>query len=160
MKWRVGVRYTSLYFDSQSTQSPLVSDASSSVVGQRETNSYWGVGPHAGLELAWNPHLRGLLLVGNVDATDRLGRIRQQYMEESATTASLLQQATGISSSQDVPSINGRLGLAWKPPELTGLRLFVGYEYEYWWNVGRLSLITARGELWDQGVVLQAQYDF
>jgi hypothetical protein len=159
MKWRVGARFSSIYFDSGDIQSPQLASAGSGVLGQQESNYYWGIGVHAGLELAWNTHWHGLLVVGSTDLADSFGRIRQQYSEQVVTPSPAL-QATSISSSQDAPSAIGRAGLAWRPPELPELRIFAGYQYEYWWNVGRISLITARGELWDQGVVLQAQYDF
>ena len=40
------------------------------------------------------------------------------------------------------------------------MHFFLGYQFEYWWNVGRLSTSFARGELEDQGVVLRAEFNF
>jgi hypothetical protein len=65
-----------------------------------------------------------------------------------------------LSSSQAVPMINVQAGIGWQPSTMPNLRLFAGFEYEYWWNVGRFSLTTSRGELSDQGVGLRAEFNF
>ena len=52
------------------------------------------------------------------------------------------------------------LGLAWQLPQHHHFRFSVGYEYEYWWNVGRISTSTPRGEMSDQGILLRAELNF
>ena len=56
--------------------------------------------------------------------------------------------------------VNLFAGLRWCPPDYRYLHVFVGYQYEYWWNVGRLSTTSSRGELSDQGVQMQAEFNF
>jgi hypothetical protein len=158
MKWHVGVRLTYLYFDSRAEESFADAAAGSGIVEQRETNSYWGIGPHAGVELARHFDGTGLSFVTSVDATSLLGRIRQGFFETDTTGAT---GSTYNSGSQEVPVVNFKAGLNWQPKRYPELSVFVGYEYEYWWNVGRLSSTPdSRGEMKDQGILLRVGYNF
>ena len=65
---------------------------------------------------------------------------------------------TSRNNGQAVPTIDLFLGLSWQPSRCS--RLSLGYEYEYWWNIGRLSNFTSRGELSDQGIVLRAEFSW
>jgi hypothetical protein len=44
------------------------------------------------------------------------------------------------------------------------VRLFAGYQFEYWWNVGRFNPSGAppasQGEFFDQGAILRAELNF
>jgi hypothetical protein len=40
------------------------------------------------------------------------------------------------------------------------VHLSVGYEYEYWWNVARLSNGISRGEWGEQGILVRAAFNF
>jgi hypothetical protein len=57
--------------------------------------------------------------------------------------------------------LTAELGLRWQPAFWPHTLVFLGYQYEYWWNVGRLSLTdTSRGELSDQSILLRAEFNF
>jgi hypothetical protein len=105
-----------------------------------------------------------LALVGRVDGWISLGRIRQGFFEVATTPGPVglpLVSETRLSSSQAVPSLNIQLGLGWQPPGWCNTHFFLGYGYEYWWNVGRESnTLDSRGELSDQGVLLRAEFNF
>jgi hypothetical protein len=164
MKWRLGVRLAFLYFDSRGDEAFDVAAAGSGVFDQRVSGSYWGIGPHAGVELARRIDGTGLALVGSVDFTDLFGRVRQGFFEK----ATMLDEAglpltgeTRASGTQDVPILNLRLGVSWTPPEFPSAQVFIGYQYEYWWNVGKVSTTGQRGaELSDQGVTVRAEITF
>src|SRR5262249_7690250 len=98
-----------------------------------------------------------------VDGASLLGRIRQNFFAESTTPGAngqLLSGNTRHSVSQSVPTINAFLGLRWQPPSYPHVHVSAGYDYEYWWNVGRNSSTTSRGTLSDQGVLLRAEFNF
>jgi hypothetical protein len=104
-----------------------------------------------------------LALVGSVDGATLLGRIRQNFFEESTTlgaSGQLLSGSTRESVSQDVPIINAFIGLSWQPSSWPSVCISAGYQYEYWWNVGRNSSTISRGELSDQGVLLRARFNW
>jgi hypothetical protein len=169
MKWFVGTRLTYLYYDA-SAQGPGIlqepegeAAAGGGVFGTATSNSYVGFGPHFGLELSRKLAESGLAIVGCIDSAIELGRIRQGFFEQSKlldTSGLPLVGQTRESSSQAVPMINTQLGVSWQPPGWHDVHLFAGYEYEYWWNAGRLSKGLSRGELSDQGVALRAEFNF
>jgi hypothetical protein len=68
---------------------------------------------------------------------------------------------------QAAPIVTGRAGLSWRPSPTSGTRLFIGYQYMSIWNLNVLPQFTAvpysppsTGQLWTQGVVLQATFNY
>ena len=61
----------------------------------------------------------------------------------------------------EVPIVNFRVGLGWQPPSYPNLHLYVGYVYEFWWQMG-IESNTARSHLFfdNQGVTFSAAVDF
>jgi hypothetical protein len=160
MKWRFGLRWADAFFDSRLEEPFSAAAAGGGIFETHVSNNFWGVGPHAGLELTRRCGPWGLMFVSSVDAATLLGRIRQNFFEESTTLDSGGQPLAGNirrSVSQDVPIINAFVGLGWQPPCCQCLSIYAGYAYEYWWNVGRNSDTSSRGELSDQGVLLRAE---
>jgi hypothetical protein len=163
MKWRFGLRWADAFFDSRSDEPFAAAATGTGVFERRTSNNFWGIGPHLGLELTRHLHQWGLDVVGRIDAATLLGRIHQDFFEESTTpigNGQLLAGNTRLSVSQDVPMIYAFIGLGWRPPSCPCLSVYAGYEYEYWWNLGRNSNTTSRGELSDQGVLLQAAFNW
>jgi hypothetical protein len=56
--------------------------------------------------------------------------------------------------------INLQLGINWIPPTWPAAHLFVGYQGEHWWNVGREGEVDNHGELSDEGVVFRGGFEF
>ncbi len=163
MKWRVGVQLTYIYFDSLASQSAGAAAAVGGILSEHETNSYVGGGPHAGLELSHGMGWDGLSVLGRMNVYDNIGRIRQGFFADTLALGVVGEPQTGdgsLSSSQAVAEAQGQLGIAWQPPQWENVRLFCGYEIDYWWNVGRFSLTTSRAQMYYQGVMLQTQIDF
>jgi hypothetical protein len=164
MQWRFGLRWASIYYDANSTESFDEAAAGSGIFSARATDRFVGIGPHLGVELARRLDERGLSLVGWIDGWISLGRIRQGFFEESTMLGpgGLPSGAISqVSSSQAVPALNVQAGLGYQPPEYPNVELFVGYQYEYWWNVGRLSITTnSRGELSDQGITFRVGFNY
>jgi hypothetical protein len=163
MKWRFGLRWADVFFDSQAVEPFAAAAAASGIFETKSSNNFWGIGPHAGLELDERIGCSGLSLVGSIDAATLLGRLRQNFFEGSTTLGSNGQLLAGNahqSVSQDVPILSAFLGLRWQPPAYPNVHVYAGYEYEYWWNVGRNSETASRGELSDQGILLRAALNF
>ncbi len=163
MKWRFGLRWADVFFDSRANEPFAAAAAGSGIFETRTSNNFWGIGPHAGLELAQRFEGSGLALVARVDGATLLGRIRQNFFEVSTSLGpdgQLLTGNTRLSVSQSVPTINAFMGLSWQPPFYPHVHVYAGYQYEHWWNVGRNSSTTSRGELSDQGVLLRAEFNF
>jgi hypothetical protein len=61
--------------------------------------------------------------------------------------------------------LNFQVGLGWQPPRYPNVHLYMGYVYEFWWQVATNSLFnhtpTSKFGFFDnQGMVLQAAVDF
>jgi hypothetical protein len=161
MKWVFGLRWASVYFDSRTDQP--VSLTAGGLFETRVTDSFVGFGPHAGLELSRRIEGTGLALVARADFATLLGRIRQGYFESSTVPGPDGLPIAGesrASGSNDVPIVNGQLGVLWQPPADPDVRLFAGYQYEYWWHVGQLSVTETQAGFSNQGIVLQAAFRY
>ena len=167
MKWEFGLRFSSIYFDSTDEEPVGAAAAGSGIFEQHDSNRFLGVGPHMGLELAkrWDDY--NLALVVHLDGWISLGRLRQGFSEESTILGSNGVPLSGLTvedRSQAVPQLKGQVGLLWEPPGgCHHAYFFAGYQYEYWWNVGRDSSElppASRGELNDQGIYLRAEINF
>jgi hypothetical protein len=163
MKVHVGLRYLSIYFDSQADESIAAASAGSGIFSSRTSNSFVGIGPHIGVDVMRRLNYGGLSIIGMVDFTTAFGRIRQGYFATAAPAApgeSPVTAETFASSSMAVPVLNTRLGLGWQPPSTPGLRLFAGYQFEYFWDAGRLMPINTYADFFDSGAVLRAEFNF
>ncbi len=161
MRWRVGARLAYLYYDSVLNQSLDEAAAGTGILQQHATNSYWGIGPHATLEMTHSLGVQGLSLLGRIDFASIVGRIKQGVSESALDAASPIGVSFGqniVSSSQTVPMTSLLLGLTWLPAGWENVEFFAGYEYEYWWNVGReSSLANSSGEMQIQGFIARFQ---
>lgn len=163
MKWWFGLRLANLFFDSQAQESFAAAAAGSGVFAMHTTNHYLGGGPHYGLELRRRWEDAGLSLVARVDGATFLGQTHQRFEEASTLTGPGGVQLIGENNRgnpQTVPTLGVFLGVNWQPPHYPNLSLSAGYEYEYWWNAGRLSTTMSRGEWNDQGILLRAGLNF
>jgi hypothetical protein len=169
MQWFVGVEYANIYFDSVQNTSPLLAAAGTGVTSRHVANRYWGIGPHSGVELAYFLNGREWSLLGRFQVTDHMGRIHQTYGETTTTIGAnglAVGGSSGYSSSQNVPAVNAQLGLRWMPRAQA--ELFVGFQYEYFWNPGRESstaIFTTNtqgtlAEVYDAGIVVRFMWNF
>ena len=167
MRWRVGGRLAYIYYDSVLNQSINAVGIGSGIVQQHATNMFTAFGPHASVELTRqlaNPAWR---LLGRADVASLFGRIKQNTSEiavDPVSPAGVSFGETPVSSSQTSPTVNLLYGLDWQPASMNSLNVFVGYQYEYWWNVGRLSLSQgsqrSRGDLALQGIIARIQFNY
>jgi hypothetical protein len=163
MKWWFGLRQVNIYFDSQENESFAAAAAGSGIFAARTTNHFLGWGPHYGLELDRHLGSSGLSWVIWADGATLLGRTVQHYQATSTLLGPGGQPLVGLtteSNPQTVPVLSFFSGVAWQPPRFPSLRFSVGYNYEYWWNVGRISTGIPRAEMSDQRVLLRGEFNF
>jgi hypothetical protein len=164
IRWRFGVRYLNTYFDSQANEPFEAAAAGTAIFNQRTTNSFWGLGPHWAVAVRRRLHFGGLAIFGFLDVSDTWGRVRQNFFASSTTSASGLPQAGRFTwaTSDSVPVLTARLGLNWQPPAYPMLQLFAGYQFDYWWNTGRIDNILGPdlGYFFDSGIILRGAWNF
>jgi len=61
---------------------------------------------------------------------------------------------------QGTSIVNLQAGITWQPARFSATRLFLGYQYERWFALEGVVGSGSHGQLWDQGVVLQATLHF
>lgn len=165
MKWRIGLRSADVFFDSRADEPLAVATApgASGIFERRISDNFWGIGPHAAVELRKRRNPWGLGWVGRLDSGLLFGRVTQRFAEESTTSGA--GGTFDLSNPQQVPMLSGFLGLDWRLPCHPNLDILLGYSAEYWWNVGRLSdpdFYNGRsaGEVGLHGALFRLEYNY
>ncbi len=165
LKWRIGLRYADVFFGSQADEP--VTEAPSGVFERAISNNFWGIGPHAAVELSTSRSSEGFRWVGRLDLALLFGETEQRFAETSTTPGATgyLGGETHFANAQQVPMLGGFLGLEWRPSQYPSLNVLLGYTAEYWWNVGRLSdpdfySGQSAGEVGLQGPVFRLEYNY
>ncbi len=57
-----------------------------------------------------------------------------------------------------MPAVNLQAGFRYTPARMDFLHITTGYEFEQWWNIGRLG--ASRGDLTGQGIFLRGELDY
>ena len=158
MRWSVGGRFAFLFFDSQVNYlNPGLTPGS--ILAQSESNSFWALGPMGGLELDHKTSIPGLSLSGRVEASSLYGRIKQQAVEQVVPGGGQSEfNPIRIQTGVGVPTLGVTIGLSYTIPEWNHSRLLLGYQYEVWWQVGRVN--DSRATLEDQGLFVRAEFNF
>jgi hypothetical protein len=151
MKWKVGARLATIFFDNRATGLFLE---------QRTSNNFVGAGPHVGLDLTRTFDNPRLGLFARIEGASLLGEISQSF-EESVLSQdnTLAGGATLVHHSQAVPIVEVQAGLSWTPTWWNqGSRFVFGYMFQRWWDVGKAGF--SRAELTTQGVFLRGEFGF
>ena len=168
MKPTLGLRILTLFFDSQSDQPFALAAAGNGTFQKRETNNLVGLGPHAALELSRHLGNSGWALWLRTDLTDAFDWINDGAFTRSTTLGPAgrpLARQTYVFGHQDTPIVNVQVGVTWKPSRYSGTRLFLGYQYEHFWALQAINTFSngtgaSLGQLTDQGVVIQATFNY
>ena len=147
MKWRIGLRTANVSFDSQAQESLAAAVAGGGIFQRSIFDNFFGVGPHAALELKRRRNSWGLGLVGRLDCGLLFGTVEQRFNETSTTAGpnGYRSGSTELDNPEQVPMLSGFLGFEWRPPRDPNLSILAGYMAEYWWNVGRISDANGAG---------------
>jgi hypothetical protein len=155
MKWFVGLRFGTAYFDSIATSPGL---------DQITTNNYWGIGPRVGLNLA-RTFQNGIDVFCRPDASFLYGQVHQSFGETvTAATGTQTGGAFTQSHTMFVPIFNVEAGVGWTPPVSQRLHFAAGYQFQRWFNVGEVQLAVpgpfSRAEITFQGVFIRAEWSY
>jgi hypothetical protein len=157
MQWTIGGRTAWIYYDARDVESFVTAAAGSGLVSQRVTNYFNGFGPHAGFEIARRFNDSGWSLLMKADGAGMIGWLRQGFFAQDTTGAVADTHDDRVT---DIPMLHGEIGLSWQSCGPLHAQVFVGYEYEYWWNVGREAVTNSRADMSDQGLVLRAGINY
>jgi Legionella pneumophila major outer membrane protein precursor len=152
LKWRVGARLADVYFDSRQNVGGFAALQSS--------NNFFGAGPHFGMDAERRFGLvPGLSAFGRLDGAVLVGRVHQRFEEDLAVgDGTFFPGESTQQRTQSVPVLTLQDGLSYTPKKMEFVHFTTGYQFERWWNIGRINGST--GELTDQGVFLRAEFDY
>jgi hypothetical protein len=168
MKWTFGFRILTMFFDSQSDQSLAQAAAGSGIFQKREYDKFPGLGPHAALELTHHLWDSGWALWFRSDFSTDFDFINEGFFTRSTMLGPTGRPLAGESfqfGHQATPIINVQAGVTWKPSRTSATRFFMGYQFERFWALSTLlnggsQNGSVGGQLWDQGVVMQATINY
>lgn len=149
---RIGMAAADVYFDNVAESARQTQDAS---------NNFAGAGPHFRLDV-WREFnlLPGLALFAQPDLMVLVARVQQQYRESNVVGVSTIAGSDLIRRTRTAPVFTLRAGLSYTPASLPEWRFMVGYEFEDWWNIGRIPESSSRGEFYSNGVFIRAVATF
>lgn len=166
-RWTFGFRAVNLYFDNSLVYAATGPDA---VTAQRETNGLNAYGPHIALDLhrKLDDLAPGLAFGGRIDYADLFGRIRQRFSEDIGGVSAAAAGFGRFETSAEV--LQGQIGFSYTFPQWNHSFLFLGYQYETWWHIGRLgsvfagpnggAAVNSRAQLELEGFILRAEFNF
>jgi hypothetical protein len=161
MCWTIGARLANVFFDARAQTVPLADSLGATGLEQGVSSNFLGAGPHAKLELERKLDRWGLALSGQVEGASLWGPVGQNFEETlSFAGAPPLHVANHDSINQGVGVIGVHTGLRWTPPTTHFTYFFLGYEIEYWGQVGRDDNTGSRGNFYDQGFFLRGEITF
>jgi hypothetical protein len=167
MRWTLGVRTMAMFFDTQFSQPYGQAAAGNGVFQARNYNNVAGAGPHAALEVARHLGDTGWSFYTRFDAASVFDGSHVGFLTRSTTLdpeGRPLPGETRHFGAQASPILNFRTGLTWQDSPSGALRLFIGYQYERFWALDRLPPTGTNppsvGQVWDQGLVLQATFRY
>jgi hypothetical protein len=165
MKWRIGLRTADVLFTSEGDEPFAAAAAGSGFFKRYEENNFWGIGPHAAVELTSERNPWGMALVGKLDGALLGGKTHQKFIQ-TATAGAAFNTETDFENWQQATTLSGFVGLDWRPSSHPNLDVVVGATAEYWWDLGLMSSDPAAynnpaaAELGAYGAMLRLQYNY
>lgn len=140
--WEAGVRLQVAFFDTQ---------ASAADSFEQARNYFFGAGPHAGFGVSRRLP-SGLALFGRLDGALIVGyNTTQNFVATINVPPSGLVSGTFAQQQTEVsPFFVVQTGVEWSPARLPACRLRGGYQFEQWYNLGRVG--DSRGDLSAHGL--------
>jgi hypothetical protein len=166
MRWKVGVRGLNVFFDAASdqvsTEHPAIPDILPlGSTSQRTSSDFLGAGPLIGLELTCKTGMSGLVFWGHAEGAYLWGHLHQEFAEtlRGAGTGPL-EGLADTTTTQGVAVVNAQAGLRWTPSDCNYARFFLGYEFDYYTQVGRDDNTGSRGDIYQHGVFFRGEFNF
>jgi hypothetical protein len=150
LSWDVGARLQVVFFDTQ---------VRTEAIAEQGRNYCFAAGPHAGLTLNHAlPNGLDLLVRFDVGLLGAYNTDQNFVVTVRDPTSGVLSGAASQQQSQFAPSLAVQAGLSWTPAWRPSAHLRAGYQFEQWYNIGRVD--QSRGDLYAHGLFLGAAWEF
>jgi hypothetical protein len=150
LSWYVGARLQIVFFDTQ---------AQSAATYQQARNYFFGAGFHGGFTVT-RPVSEGWQLFGRFDAglLGGYNTVQNFVVRTTDPQNGTLAGEGNQEQSQFAPSLTAQAGLSWTPAGMPRLCVWGGYQFEQWYNLGRVK--DSRGDLSTHGLFLSGEWNF
>jgi hypothetical protein len=156
LRFNIGVRVLTLYFDTARNFGPLGNP--SGQTNEHATSSLAGAGPEAGVELSRELYFPGLVVVGRIAGAAIFSNIHQSFTETTTPAAGAVVATNRVGDQVENPMLTIEAGLGYSPPGWNCSRFTLGYIWEELWQVGRLN--NSNGNLLNRGLFFRAEWNF
>jgi hypothetical protein len=171
LEWRAGIRLAETWTNVRVDKPFAQAAATNGVFIQGSSNYTVGAGPHFGVVVDRKDLKSGLSFIAKLDIADPFTRVRQLFAASTTTLNAAGEPLRGNFAQNfwnQTPILNYQVGVGWQPPWNPNVSLYMGYLYEFWWqlasNMNFLNPYTTqgatRGSMSNQGLVFQAQFKF
>ncbi len=164
----VGFRFMTLYFDSRVQFLQIPAGGLGVPLSQSESNSFYGFGGWGFCDLERRLFLPGLSIFGRIEGQDVFARITQGFTETLFAGPGAVNQSASVRwfNGVGVAELRGILGLSYVVPKWNYSRFLVGYQYEAFFQIGRITSFGSAGYPDDRaslnldGLLLRAEFNF
>jgi hypothetical protein len=161
LRFRIGARAAAVFLDSQ---------AANGFDFQQASNYFVGAGPNATIDFERHfQELPDLSLFTRLDGAVLIGQVRQKFRETLNGGTPFEESAFfDPQKTQTSEVLTLQVGFLYHPFGVVNdrLRITGGYQFEYWWGVGKINgsvaplNVSSDAEIQAQGLFLRAEYDF
>jgi hypothetical protein len=151
LQWEVGVRMAYLFYDLKTSMPTSI---------EQESESFFGAGPHGGMNLSWSVGSTGLAIFGRLDLAVLIGRTDDTTTGVFFAAPGIVAPIAGVPNSTSSTAggtkalLDSRfeIGLSWTVPNRPWLRFAGGYQNQgFVWNGHDIS---------EQGPFLRCELGF
>jgi hypothetical protein len=160
MRWRVGLRLASMYFDNRADQpgAALVGGP----VEQRDSNYLIGAGPHVTGEFSRPVNVPGLSVYVRSELAWLFVHIHQHFEEGFAGPIPFPPPGSVVDArtSMGIGYWGVQAGVHWTPPGYSCSHFFFGYLFQGWSQVGRNDNNGSYADIFQNGLFLRGEINF
>jgi hypothetical protein len=161
MRWKVGVRGLDVFFDAASDQPATPGVLPGGLIGQHTSSNFLGAGPLVGLELTCATCMSGLVLWGHAEGAYLWGHLHQEFAETLSGAGTVpVEGVVDTTTTQGVCVVNAQVGLRWTPPGYCWTRFFLGYEFDFYGQVGRDDNTGSKADIYQNGIFFRGEFNF
>jgi hypothetical protein len=159
MRWRVGIRLASMYFDNRSDQpgAALVGAA----VEQKDSNYLIGAGPHVAGEFSRPVNVPGLSIYMRSEIAWLFVHVHQHFEESFAGPVAFPPgSVVDPRTSMGIGFWGVQAGVHYSPPAYSFSHFFFGYQFQGWSQVGRNDNNGSYADIFQNGLFLRGEINF
>lgn len=131
-----GARLSTIFYDLKINSQFGAADMIPFNVEVRGSSQFVGAGPTVGLGSGWEIR-PGLQFFGLTDFSALFGRQTFRTAVQSSFDNESFFESDSVRNSRTVKVLRAQTGFGWQPASTPHMQFQAGYQFEYWWDIGR-----------------------